>query len=201
MLIESVKKEKKTTKKVQDSSLIMTKEEYTNHLETRLKIGLVKMVGKWCGFYKPTIHQCQYEDCRREWKPTPKRMASDIGYCPSCVKSWSNLEDRFKDKPWVADIPNTLYFYKLKVGGKVFHKIGRTEEFDSDERFSLKERKSYNMEKLGSLRMRLEDAIKMENKFKKIANLVSFPEANFHGKNETFIDENPRRIWEEIQRI
>ena len=195
-----VKLKKKVFKKIKNGSEIMTEIEYVKHLETRIKIGSVKMIGKWCGFNKSTLHQCQYEDCQREWKPTPKRMASDIGYCPSCVKSWSNLEDRFKEKPWVSDIPNTLYFYKLEHDGKIFHKIGRTEEVDSDDRFSLKERKTFKMMKLGCLRMRLEDAIKKENKFKKTAKLVEFPDKSFHGKNETFIDDNPKGVWEEIRK-
>ncbi len=180
----------------------MSEEEYVRFLDSRKNIGRVKMVGKWKSFNKAVLHKCLEEDCQREWKPKPSRMVTEIGYCPSCIMSWSNKEERFQEKPWVSSIPNTIYFYLLKDStGKVFHKIGRTEHADPNDRFSLQERKNYKMNLLDFKRLGLENTIIMENKFKRVANLVEFPEKTFHGKNETFISDNPKGVWEEVINI
>lgn len=170
--------------------------EYILYLKERKDLGKVKMTGKFKGVNKSTEHECEYSDCKRKWKPTPKRMMSEIGYCPSCVRSWSNGENRFDKKPWAAKVPNTIYYYQLEYEGQRFYKIGRTEEKDADERFPKKERDLYNMILIDSKRLTLIESIKAENRFKKIANLIEFPDKDFHGKNETFQCDFPNDIWE-----
>ena len=182
---------------IKNTKDILNEESYKKYLKERTHLGKVTMIEKWKGFAISTTHRCEYEDCKRVWRPSPKRMFSEIGYCPSCVKSCSNKEDRFSVKPWTSDVPNTLYFYKLDYNGIVFHKIGRTEEENPDNRFPLKERKQFNMLLIDCKRLKLLESIKAENKFKKIANLVEFPDLTFHGKNETFQSDDPRKIWEE----